>query len=247
MKRLIIIPLIVAVIIILSLPSLLSAQPEQDPSAGVSVDTDKCGEATFEFTTICYPEGYYYHWVVCKAINFGCGCVLGDENYIDGDVEEIDPITGIYPHLWIFTLTQRYDPGEYCIRIWVDDDVNGVFPTGDNGPPSGMDEWWDIDDFTVKKCRTSMFEEPGVWERDHEMQCYQVWVNGDNNFEFVFWWAYADNNWVQIYDMEDNLVWEIDFEKGDPHFVACLPDGMYTVKTFHEYGHILQEFMIGKP
>ena len=47
--------------------------------------------------------------------------------------------------------------------------------------------------------------------------------------------------------MEGNLVWETDFEKGSPQFEACLPDGMYTVKTFHEYGHILQEFVIGKP
>jgi hypothetical protein len=36
-------------------------------------------------------------------------------------------------------------------------------------------------------------------------------------------------------------------EKGNAHFIADLPDGMYKVQTFHEYGHILQEFEIGKP
>jgi len=86
-----------------------------------------------------------------------------------------------------------------------------------------------------------------TWIRNHEMTCFQVWINEDNNFEFVFWWVYANNNWVQIYDMAGNLVWETDFPKNEPHFEVDLPDGMYTVKTFHEYGHILQEFVIGKP
>jgi len=58
---------------------------------------------------------------------------------------------------------------------------------------------------------------------------------------------YKDNNHVQIFNMDGILVWETDFEKGEPHFIAELPDGMYTVKTFHEAGHILQEFVIGKP
>ncbi len=89
--------------------------------------------------------------------------------------------------------------------------------------------------------------EKKVWVRDHDITCYQVWVNDDNNFEFVFWWEYANNNWVQIYDMSGNLVFEIDMKKGNTHFEAPLPDGMYTVKTLHEAGNILQEFIIGKP
>jgi hypothetical protein len=98
------------------------------------------------------------------------------------------------------------------------------------------------------KCKasgTALEEE--IWVRDVDMTCYQVWINEDNNFEFVFWWEYESNNWVQIFDMAGNLVFEIDMEKGNAHFEAELPDGMYTVKTFHEAGHILQEFMIGKP
>lgn len=89
--------------------------------------------------------------------------------------------------------------------------------------------------------------EKKVWVRDREMTCFKVWINDDNNFEFVFWWEYANNNWVQIYDMSGNPVFEIDMEKGNPHFEAPLPDGMYTVKTFHEAGKILQEFIIAKP
>jgi hypothetical protein len=87
-----------------------------------------------------------------------------------------------------------------------------------------------------------------VWERDHEMECFQVWINEDNCFEFVFWWEYENNNWVKIYDMAGNEVFSIDMTHGKANFEACLPDGMYTVKTFHNgFEKPIQEFMIGKP
>jgi len=86
------------------------------------------------------------------------------------------------------------------------------------------------------------------WVRDREMTCFQVWINEDNNFEFVFWWEYYNNNWVKIYDMEGNEVFSIDMEKGNATFEADLPDGMYTVKTFHNgFETPIQEFLIGKP
>ena len=87
-----------------------------------------------------------------------------------------------------------------------------------------------------------------VWIRNVDMTCYQVWINTDNAFEFVFWWEYANNNWVKIYDMSGNEVFSIDMPYGDAHFTADLPDGMYTVKTFHnDMATPLQEFVIGKP
>lgn len=87
-----------------------------------------------------------------------------------------------------------------------------------------------------------------VWVRDHPMTCYQVWVNKDNNFEFVFWWEYKSNNWVKIYDMAGKEVFSIDMPYGDAHFIANLPDGMYTVKTFHDgFEKPIQKFVIGKP
>jgi hypothetical protein len=88
--------------------------------------------------------------------------------------------------------------------------------------------------------------EEKVWVRDRDMTCFQVWVNDDNNFEFVFWWEYANNNWVKIYDMDGTEAFSIDMKYGNAHFEAPLPDGMYTVKTFHEADKILQEFIIGK-
>ena len=66
-------------------------------------------------------------------------------------------------------------------------------------------------------------------------------------FEMVFLYPYADNNWVRIYDMDGNLVYEVDGPISDPHIVVDLPDGMYIVRTFHAAGHIIQEFLIGKP
>ena len=116
-----------------------------------------------------------------------------------------------------------------------------------------INDWIYYLDFTLtekpktSESSSSKEQEAEIWVRNHEMQCWQVWINDDNAFEFVFVWEYANNNHVQIIDMAGNLVFETDMQKGNAHFVAPLPDGMYTVKTFHEAGHILQEFVIGKP
>lgn len=84
--------------------------------------------------------------------------------------------------------------------------------------------------------------------RTHPLTCWQVFINGEGNFEFIFFWEYADNNWVKIYDMDGNLVYEIDFSYGKPRFEVDLPDGMYTVRTFHDgFENPIQEFLIGKP
>ncbi len=90
-------------------------------------------------------------------------------------------------------------------------------------------------------------EEVIPWVRNVEMTCSSVWINSDNAFEFVFFWEYADNNWVKIYDMAGNEVFSIDMPYGDAHFTADLPDGMYTVKTFNDQPEPIQEFVIGKP
>ena len=85
-----------------------------------------------------------------------------------------------------------------------------------------------------------------VWVRTMPMTCWQVWINEDNNFQFIFWYPYKDKNWVRIYDMEGNMVYEVDVPLDDPNIIVDLPDGFYTVKTFHDQ-EMLQEFLIGKP
>jgi hypothetical protein len=82
--------------------------------------------------------------------------------------------------------------------------------------------------------------------RTHEMTCWQVYVNDNNNFEFIFLWEYKNNNWISIYDSQENLVYRKSFPYGSPIVEVDLPDGAYTVKTFHEEGNILQEFTIAK-
>ena len=87
-----------------------------------------------------------------------------------------------------------------------------------------------------------------VWVRKLPMTCYKVWVNDAGCFKFVFFWEYKNNNWVKIYDMDGNEVFSINMRYGNPRFEACLDDGIYTVKTFHnDMKNPIQEFLIGKP
>ncbi len=90
--------------------------------------------------------------------------------------------------------------------------------------------------------------EPEPWVRgDQKMVCSAVWINEDNMFQFSFIYPYADNNWVRIYDMNGNMVYETDMPWDNPNIIVDLPDGMYTVKTFNDQPEPLQEFVIGKP
>jgi len=92
----------------------------------------------------------------------------------------------------------------------------------------------------------SVPSEPEPWVRTMPMTCWQVFINEDNDFQFIFWYPYKDKNWVRIYDMEDNMVFEVDLPKYDPNLIVDLPDGMYMVRTYHDQ-ELLQEFLIGKP
>jgi hypothetical protein len=85
-----------------------------------------------------------------------------------------------------------------------------------------------------------------VWVRTMPMTCWQVWINEDNDFQFIFWYPYKDKNWIRIYDMEDNMVFEVDLPKNDPNLIVDLPDGYYMARTYHGE-KLLQEFLIGKP
>jgi hypothetical protein len=110
--------------------------------------------------------------------------------------------------------------------------------------------YYDYELFNIPGCGKKevepVVEEP-EWIRSIPMTCYQVWVNDNGCFEFVFWYEYKDNNWVKIYDMAGNEVFSIDMPYGKANFKACLADGMYTVKTYHvDMSEPLQEFVIAK-
>ena len=83
--------------------------------------------------------------------------------------------------------------------------------------------------------------------RTSELACQMVWINEDGNFQFSFINLYADNNWVKIYDMEGNMVYEVNMPTDNGNLIVDLSDGMYTVKTFHDQPDPIQEFVIGKP
>jgi len=101
--------------------------------------------------------------------------------------------------------------------------------------------------FDIEECDEEKPEPEPESVRTHPLTCWQVFINDEGNFEFIFFWEYADNNWVKIYDMDGNLVYEIDFSYGKPRFEVDLPDGMYTVRTFHDgFENPIQEFVIGK-
>jgi hypothetical protein len=83
--------------------------------------------------------------------------------------------------------------------------------------------------------------------RTSELVCQRVWVNEKGNFQFVFWYAYRDNNWVKIYDMSGKEVFSINMPYDNPQFEVSLPNGMYTVKTFSiDQVTPIQTFIIGK-
>ena len=104
------------------------------------------------------------------------------------------------------------------IRIWVQAVYNSV----------GY-----FDNIKLEPPTTQNPAEP-VWIRDREMTCKQIWINEDNKFQFSFIYPYRDNNWVKIYDMSGKLVYEVDMPLDNPNIIVDLPDGMYTVKTFHD-------------
>ena len=118
----------------------------------------------------------------------------------------------------------------------------------------GVEDWEDVicsdtEYFTVASAQkiSVIKPEPKAWVRDHEMTCKQVWINEENKFQFSFIYPYADNNWVKIYDMSGNEVYSFDMPYDNPNIIVDLPDGMYTVKTFHDQPEPLQTFIIGKP
>ena len=83
--------------------------------------------------------------------------------------------------------------------------------------------------------------------RTREMTCFLAEITEDNMFRLVFIYPYGDNNWVRIYDMGGNMVYEVDMPYDNPIIIVDLPDGTYTVKTFHDQPEPLQTFVIGKP
>jgi hypothetical protein len=115
-----------------------------------------------------------------------------------------------------------------------------IVPSGENG-----DSDINPENFLVKEFNVSGGEVP--WVRTMDMTCYRVWVNENGDFQFIFWYPYRDNNWVNIYDENGKLVFETDMPCDNPNLIVDLPDGTYTVKIFNlDKANPIQTFMISK-
>jgi hypothetical protein len=176
---------------------------------------------------------------------------------LPGDYRDylIDAAYGIEPFAYVDGGTELLvDAAQYDLQCNTNPmTIPGDYPTGTytvRGYLYDLDGFYTVVTYKLKISRCLPGEEEVVkpWVRgDRNMVCYQVWVNDDDCFEFVFWYEYKDNNWVKIYDMAGNEVFSVDMAYGKANFTACLADGMYTVKTFHvDMSEPLQEFVIAK-
>jgi hypothetical protein len=259
------IQLVILIVIIFTMcmfiaPSILNAAPLSYNGHYYSfASSDKSWtDARNEAETLTYkqdPNGpiYYGHlvsitsqgesdWINFYFKNLG-GLWIGA--YQTGSDEPSGGWQWVTGEEWSFT---NWRPGE-------PNDSDGVEDYGELRSSNGGD-WNDnnndavlsgyIVEYEIKPAAHAPYVEP-VWIRDSEMKCKQVWINEGNMFQFSFIYPYADNNWVRIYDMSGNVVYEIDMPWDNPNIIVDLPDGMYTVKTFHDQIAPIQEFIIGKP
>ncbi|MCJ7690638.1 MAG: hypothetical protein MUO60_15165, partial [Clostridiaceae bacterium] len=178
-----------------------------------------------------YGEGYSGYW---KGLDYGTVDSFG--------VETTQSQTWLTSSSWDLKFEENLPAGNYFYRIAI----------------QAFDQDWNLIDevidtkyyFTIGSTgqQVSVAEPEPVWVRTMPMTCWQIFINEDNMFEFIFWYPYKDNNWVQIFDMEGNMVYEVDVPLDDPHIIVDLPDGMYNVKTFRfDPDSPIQEFIIGKP
>ncbi len=117
-----------------------------------------------------------------------------------------------------------------------------IVPEGDN-EEGGINP----ENFLVKEFNVNVSSGEVPWVRTMDMTCYRVWVNENDDFQFIFWYPFRDNNWVRIYDTSGKLVFETDMPCDNPNLIVDLPDGTYTVKTFNlDKSNPIQTFVIGK-
>jgi hypothetical protein len=238
--------LVIAVICIFSSPSALFANGEERYEYTVTVEKTAVGFDSGEFTfwLFIFINGFFP--IGSGIIGYEGGSV--QINYVGLDLS-------IYS---VFVIESGTN-GATGVEVSLDSPptaIDGII-NGFVGPLSlssvNTTETVYFDNIKVARPEPEPEPEPkpepepeSIWVRTMPMTCWQVFINEDNMFEFIFWYPYKDNNWVRIYDMEGNIVYEVEVPVDDPNIIVDLPDGFYTVKTFHGE-ELLQEFLIGKP
>jgi hypothetical protein len=161
--------------------------------------------------------------------------------YNDNTSEQIDSILTIDVNEdpWDLEINNILPAGRYYYNIIIADDYDIMNSEVYAIPPILVDETYYFN--------ISAEEVPvETWVRTMPMSCWQIWINEDNNFQFIFWYPYENKNYIRIYDMEDKLVYDGEILHNDPNLIVNLPDGSYTVRTYYDQ-EMLQEFVIGKP
>ena len=207
------------------------------------------GSVTYEGYLVTITSQEEQDFIITLLQNLGYSCWIGayqEPSPGDGPADGWYWVTG---ESWGYT---NWRPGEPNDSNNTEDNQENYAATDTSG------EWNDLGNVTyftngyiVEYNKPTEVKKSGgtaepVWARTMPMTCYRVWINEDGDFQFIFWYPYADNNWVRIYDMNGNMVYETDMPYDNPNLIVDLPDGMYTVKTFHDQPAPIQEFMIGK-
>jgi uncharacterized repeat protein (TIGR02543 family) len=257
--------LLVVVVIsgmLLVTPGLLYASPKWTVtfnSMGGSPVAPKSNIPNNTTITLPTPPTWSDHsFIGWNTANYGSGTVF------DGTTKVTANIT-VYAQ-WTYTVTFDPNGGSHTTAP-----ISGILynqtitlPTPPTQPGYTFSEWntaedgsgCAFDETTAVTGNITVYAQWGkkavhrtepVWVRTMPMTCLRVWINEDNKFQFSFIWPYRDNNWVRIYDMAGNMVYEIDMPYDNPNIIVDLPDGMYTVKTFNDQPTPIQEFVIGKP
>ncbi|MFC2145080.1 T9SS type A sorting domain-containing protein [Actinomycetota bacterium] len=238
----------------------LSTGDAQDNESGASGSTDFGSDGVYDWVgldvdNITAPKGaksftfdYYYmtnetsfdHFFVLlygsSDVPPATEIAFADSSDASAELYDMDgtAFENMYSTGWV-EAEGLIDPGDnISLLFYIEDTTDGI-----------LDSAVILDNFKFQKKKKAAAPPPPV--RTMPMTCYQVWVTENpGHFAFIFRYEHESNNWVQIFDMDGNMVWEIDFPHGEPYFEADLPDGMYKVQTFHEAGKIIQEFIIGK-
>ena len=228
---------VIVVIFVLTLvPSTILALLAQPQDARMEIDVGRSGEVS---TFYLYATGY-------SGQNWYFGIIE-----FEGSIEEFWKLTPEEQDKYLLeTRDGTIDSDDWSTEINITLPAGSYYACFLIGDQPAEENIVDTKTFVVADRligNQSTESTTPVWVRTMPMTCWQIYVNEAGNFEFIFWWEYGNNNWVKIYDMDGNLVYEVDFLYGEPRFEVDLPDGMYTVKTYHDgFETPIQEFIIGK-
>ena len=214
--------------------------PTTDPTYNHQLTVGFAGETT---TIGFWGTGYGEYYKFITLYNNDTSEQIDFELASYTFINPVNPSEGVIQNdPWDIQMSNMLAAGNYRYNLIISEDWDILNSEACPIEPILLNE---VHYFTVNAKNTAQLQ---TWIRTMPMTCYRVWINEDNNFQFIFWHPYRDNNWVMIYDMAGNEVFKIDLPYDNPNLIVDLPNGMYTVKTFTVGStEPIQTFIIGKP